>query len=96
MPTREDQFTGAVNEYLETVLAPAYAEVRRCESVLRACLTELHLRAERGDEAAGRIRAWLIEQIATCSRAVPDELDREGAGRKLLATLDSDSAGEPG
>jgi hypothetical protein len=94
MPRGENEFAGAINEYLAEVLRPAYAEVRRCESVLRAVLVELHLREQRGDETAGRNRAWIIERIAATSAAVPDELDREGVGRALPATLDDDSAGE--
>jgi hypothetical protein len=94
MASREDPFVGAVTEYLSEVLRPAYTEVRRCESVLRAVLVELKLRSERGDEAADRLRSWIIEAIAACSKSVPDELDREGTGRALLAKLDDD-AGEP-
>jgi hypothetical protein len=95
MATRENEFVGDINEYLETVLKPAYTEVRRVESTLRAVLVELKLRAERGDGAADRIRTWLIEAIATCSMSVPDGLDETGTGRAMLAKLDGESAEEP-
>jgi hypothetical protein len=94
MPRGENQFVGAVNEYLAEVLAPSYAAVRRAEATLRAVLAELKLRADRGAGAADRVRTWLVEAIAATSAAVPDELDSDGAGRKLLSKLDAESAEE--
>jgi hypothetical protein len=95
MATRENEFVGDVTAYLATVLRPAYVEVRRVESVLRAILVELALREQRGDEHVGHIRSWLSGQIAATSKSVPDPMDEAGTGRKLLARLDDDSAGEP-
>ena len=88
MPRGEKQFVGAVTEYLGEVLRPAYVEVRRAESVLRAVLTELALREQAGDSNAGHIRSWLSGQIAATSKSVPDPMDEDGHGRRLLGLLD--------
>jgi hypothetical protein len=88
MSRGQNQFVGDVTAYLATVLRPAYVEVRRVESVLRAVLVELHLREERGDENAAHIRSWLSGQIAATSKSVPDPMDETGEGRAMQAKLD--------
>jgi hypothetical protein len=86
----EDAFAAAVVECVDGTLRPAYAAVRKAEAVLRAVVAELDLRAERGDQSASRIRAWVLEK-AEAAEHVREPLADHGAGRQLLAALVDDA-----